>query len=188
MLSDGLPRAAEVDSTGFVFFTNYTSRKSQELLENPFASLTFYWHETSRQVRVSGRVEKVSRQESEAYFQSRPRGSRMGAWASKQSSVIGETDLEERVEDVGQKFGEEGEVECPKFWGGWRVVPEYVSISPILVSTTQSTDISLVALHVRSEVEFWSGQPSRLHDRCRYLRLDTPASSGAQWKIDRLSP
>lgn len=136
VLSDGLPRPAEVDSTGFVFFTNYTSRKSQELLENPFASLTFYWHETSRQVRVSGRVEKVSRQESEAYFQSRPRGSRMGAWASKQSSVIGETDLEKRVKDVGKKFGEEGEVECPEFWGGWRVVPEYVSISPILVATT----------------------------------------------------
>jgi pyridoxamine 5'-phosphate oxidase len=125
MTARHFPRRAEVDPTGFVFFTNYTSRKSQELAENPFASLTFYWHETSRQVRVSGRVEKLARAESDAYFQSRPRGSRMGAWASKQSSVIGETTLEERVKKVEQKFGkDEGEVACPEFWGGWRVVPE----------------------------------------------------------------
>lgn len=116
-----------MDTKGFVFFTNYDSRKSSELNSNPYASLAFYWRETSRQVRVSGRVERISRDESDAYFQSRPRGSRLGAWASAQSSVIGEDTLEGRMRDVEKKFGtkeEDGKVECPEFWGGWRVVPE----------------------------------------------------------------
>lgn len=120
----GSPRPTEVDPTGFLFFTNYTSRKSQDLSLNPYASLTFYWRETSRQVRVSGRVERLPRKESEAYFKSRPRGSKLGAWASEQSSVIGEKTLEERMEKVEERFKEEEEVECPEFWGGWRVVPE----------------------------------------------------------------
>ncbi|KAL7417672.1 hypothetical protein BDY24DRAFT_375702 [Mrakia frigida] len=154
----------EVDPTGFLFFTNYSSRKSLELAANPNASLAFYWRETSRQVRVVGRAEKLTRAESDAYFQSRPRGSRLGAWASEQSTVIGEHTLEERVKEIEQRFGTDpdGKVDCPENWGGWRIIPD--------------------------EVEFWSGQPSRLHDRFRYLRNKTPAADGAVWNINRLSP
>lgn len=118
----------QVDSRGFVFFTNYTSRKSKELAENPHAALTFYWREIHRSVRVVGRVEKVTRQESEEYFQSRPLGSRLGAWASKQSTVIGEGELDVRLQKVRERFGvegdKEGHVPTPEFWGGWRVIPE----------------------------------------------------------------
>ncbi len=109
-----------VDS-GFVFFTNYTSRKSTELDSSPYASLAFYWKEVSRQVRVVGKVEKVSREESGEYFRTRPRGSQLGAWASEQSSVVGEDTLTERVQEMEERFG--GEVELPGHWGGWRVVP-----------------------------------------------------------------
>ncbi|ADV25228.1 pyridoxamine 5'-phosphate oxidase [Cryptococcus gattii Ru294] len=147
-----------VDKTGFVFFTNYTSRKSEELLANPYAALTFYWREVSRQVRVVGKVEKVSREESVEYFNTRPRGSRLGAWASKQSQPVEEGQLEEWVKSEEERW-EGKEVECPKFWGGWRVVP--------------------------FEVEFWSGQPSRLHDRFRYTR---PEGSDGEWEIKKLSP
>ena len=106
---------------GFVFFTNYTSRKSAELLQNPHAALNFYWKEVSKQVRVIGVVEKVSREESEEYFNTRPRGSQLGAWASPQSKPVGEGELEELVKQVDQKFVEK--VECPEFWGGWRIMP-----------------------------------------------------------------
>jgi pyridoxamine-phosphate oxidase len=126
-----LPPLAELDPTGFLFFTNYTSRKSGELTENPFCSLTFYWREVSRSIRISGRASKLSAEASKAYFESRPRGSKLGAYASKQSSVIGEQTLEERMKNVegrfgGKEDGKEGakEVERPEFWGGWRVVPE----------------------------------------------------------------
>jgi pyridoxamine 5'-phosphate oxidase len=113
-----------VDETGFVFFTNYDSRKSRELLANPYAALAFYWREVSRQVRVVGRVEKVERAESEQYFGSRPRGSKIGAWASEQSRVVGEETLVERVKQMEEKYGEgQGEVPCPEHWGGWRIVP-----------------------------------------------------------------
>ncbi|PPQ66254.1 hypothetical protein CVT24_007272 [Panaeolus cyanescens] len=162
---NGIPSARivllkQVDSTGFVFFTNYTSRKSKELEANPHAALAFYWREVHRSVRVVGRVEKLSRQESEEYFQSRPVGSQLGAWASKQSTVIGEDDLKKRLEKLKEKFhvSEEsnGHVPTPEFWGGWRVIPD--------------------------EVEFWSGKPSRLHDRVQYTRKDDG------WDIKRLSP
>ena len=109
-----------VDETGFVFFTNYNSRKSAEL-ENGYASLAMYWKETSKQIRAVGRVEKVSREESEEYFNSRPVGSRIGAWASPQSSVVGENTLEGNVEEMKNKFGED--VPCPPHWGGWRIIP-----------------------------------------------------------------
>jgi pyridoxamine 5'-phosphate oxidase len=117
-----------VDATGFLFYTNYTSRKSSELSNTGYASLVFYWKEVSRQVRVIGRVEKVDRQESEGYFKGRPRGSQLGAWASRQSTVVGEGDLEGRLKSLEERFkgdgGEiAGEVPCPEFWGGWRVVP-----------------------------------------------------------------
>jgi pyridoxamine-phosphate oxidase len=112
----------EVDARGFVFFTNYDSRKSAELLANPYAALSFHWRETSRQVRVVGRVERVTREESEAYFATRPRGSQIGAWASTQSSAIGEDDLAAAVADAEKRF-ECKDVPCPEHWGGWRVVP-----------------------------------------------------------------
>ncbi|KAF5345524.1 hypothetical protein D9758_012011 [Tetrapyrgos nigripes] len=146
-----------LDSRGFIFYTNYTSRKSKELLENPNAALVFYWREIHRSVRVVGKVEKVSQEESKEYFKSRPVGSQLGAWASKQSTVIGENDLATRLKEVEEKFGDNPPT--PDFWGGWRIVP--------------------------NEVEFWSGRPSRLHDRVRYLRSD---SSPDSWKIERLSP
>ncbi|KAL4080665.1 pyridoxamine 5'-phosphate oxidase [Scleroderma citrinum] len=158
----------QLDKHGFVFYTNYTSRKSKELEENPNAALLFFWREMSRQVRVVGRAEKVSKEESEAYFQSRPIGSQLGAWASPQSSVVGEDDLQTRLKQVYERFdiaedAQEGCVPLPEFWGGWRVVP--------------------------SEMEFWLGKPSRLHDRVRYLREEGSLSDEEpQWIINRLSP
>ncbi|CAA7261410.1 unnamed protein product [Cyclocybe aegerita] len=124
---NGIPSARivllkQVDARGFVFFTNYTSRKSQEIIANPHAALVFYWREIHKSVRVVGRVEKITREESDEYFQSRPLGSRLGAWASKQSSVIPEDAIEARLQRVSERFGEN--VPTPEFWGGWRVVPE----------------------------------------------------------------
>lgn len=112
----------EVDGRGFLFFTNYNSRKGRELAENPYASLAFHWREQHRQVRVVGRVERVSRDDSESYFATRPRGSQIGAWASTQSSPIGEEDLPAAVAEAAKRF-EGKDVPCPDHWGGFRVVP-----------------------------------------------------------------
>ena len=177
--SNGIPSSRivllkSVDSRGFIFFTNYTSRKSLELAGNGFAALAFHWKEVSRQIRVVGKVEKVDRKGSEEYFQSRPLGSRIGAWASTQSQVVGEGTLAQRVEEMKNKFGED--VPCPEHWGGWRVVPLYVDLSGHRWTSTDH----------RSEVEFWCGQPSRLHDRFRYTRPQEGESS--EWKIERLAP
>jgi pyridoxamine 5'-phosphate oxidase len=121
------------------FFTNYESQKSREMTAHPQVSLLFYWPVQWRQVRVEGLAEKVSYEESDTYFQTRARGSRIGAWASPQSSVIGSReDLEARVTEVTKRF-EGQEIPCPPFWGGWRVVPR--------------------------RIEFWLGGDSRLHDR-----------------------
>ncbi|TDL18123.1 pyridoxamine 5'-phosphate oxidase [Rickenella mellea] len=152
-----------VDKRGFVFFTNYESRKAKELEAAPRAALAFYWREMHRQVRVVGNAERVSKEESEEYFKTRPLGSRIGAWASPQSQVIKEGEIEQRVREVRERFGVQDEatdkvdVPLPDFWGGWRIVPD--------------------------EVEFWSGKPSRLHDRVRYTRTDED-----KWKIERLAP
>jgi len=133
--ASGIPSARtvlfkQVDSTGFVFFTNYTSRKSKELLENPNAALVFYWKELHKQVRILGKVEKLSEEENKEYFHSRPVGSQLGAWASKQSTVIEEGEIEHRLEKYRQRFHvNEGDplsaqIPAPGFWGGWRVVPK----------------------------------------------------------------
>jgi pyridoxamine 5'-phosphate oxidase len=131
------------DDRGFVFFTHYDSRKGRDLAENPRASLVFYWPEFDRQVRIEGTVETTSREESEAYFQSRPLGARIGAIASRQSAVLASREeLERRVQETAERFGDT--VPCPDSWGGYRVVPD--------------------------EVEIWQGRENRLHDRFRYRR------------------
>ena len=119
----------QLDKRGFVFFTNYTSRKSKELLENPHAALAVYWREVHRQVRVVGRVEKISKEESEEYYNSRPVGSRLGAWASEQSKVVAEDEVRNRLEEVRARFSvdestKEAQIPLPEFWGGWRTIPE----------------------------------------------------------------
>lgn len=130
------------DARGFVFFTNYESRKGQELAQQPFASLTFYWHTLNRQVRIEGKVEQVARLESENYFQTRPRGSQIGAWASPQSRELeNRASLEQRVAEFTERF-ETAPMQCPPFWGGYLLRPDYL--------------------------EFWQGRESRLHDRIVY--------------------
>ncbi|QJD79628.1 pyridoxamine 5'-phosphate oxidase [Spirosoma rhododendri] len=149
----------DVSDAGFVFYTNYESRKSRDMLANPFACLTFFYPDLEQQIRVEGRVEKVSEAESDAYFGSRPRGSQIGAWVSPQSQPIDGRDvLTDRQQQYETQFADQP-VPRPPHWGGFRVVPDLI--------------------------EFWQGRPSRLHDRVRYQRADT---STANWQLDRLAP
>ena len=153
----------EADSRGFVLYTNLSSQKSSELRANPQASLAFPWFAMHRQVSVVGSAELIGRDEVMAYFTSRPRGSRLGAWASEQSSVIADRSvLEERYASLDAEFGDD--IPVPDFWGGWLIRPV--------------------------TVEFWQGRPSRLHDRLRFRRLDDSATldDPEGWLLERLSP
>lgn len=146
------------DERGFCFFSNYSSQKGQELAANPYAAVTFHWVELERQVRIAGRVEKVTEAESDAYFQSRPSQSRIGAWSSPQSNVISSRDaLEELFEKYQKQYLDETAIPRPEHWGGYRVIPE--------------------------RIEFWQGRPNRLHDRLRFIRIDQ-----GPWTLQRLAP
>jgi pyridoxamine 5'-phosphate oxidase len=162
--ADGKPSARMIllkgiDESGFVFYTNYRSRKARELDANPFAALVFYWEPLERQVRVEGKVSRISAADSDKYFQSRPRESQLGAMASPQSEVIASrTMLEENYQALEEEYRDESRpIQRPDHWGGYRVVPE--------------------------RIEFWKGRPGRLHDRLLYERqLD------GSWRISRLAP
>lgn len=158
--------AKEVNTDAVVFYSNYNSRKGNELAANPWASAAFYWRDVSLSVRLVGKVDRLSEETSNKYFNSRPVGSRVGAWASQQSQPIASRDaLEVKIKEAEQRLGvtldtpNDHQIEKPPYWGGYAITPV--------------------------EVEFWAGRENRLHDRFRYTResVDT-----AEWKIERLCP
>ncbi|KAF2968149.1 hypothetical protein GQX73_g5408 [Xylaria multiplex] len=165
----------ELDAEGFVIYSNFsTSRKSRDLATNPWASLTFWWEELERQVRVEGPTTRLSGEESQKYYDTRARGSRIGAWASRQSQVLtpalseggdaddGRKELEGWVKEVEEKFEGQEQIPVPDFWGGLRIVPE--------------------------SIEFWQGRQSRLHDRFLYTKKASSPDGGVEWALERLSP
>ncbi|MFJ5548412.1 pyridoxamine 5'-phosphate oxidase [Streptomyces sp. NPDC093225] len=152
----------QFDSRGFVFYTNYGSRKGRELGANPQVALLFPWHPIARQVIVTGTAVRVGRDETAAYFRSRPHGSQLGAWASDQSQVIdSRAELDRRYAELEARYPEGEQVPVPTEWGGFRVAPD--------------------------EVEFWQGHENRLHDRLRYVRV-AEGHGAAAWRLERLCP
>ncbi|TVL90061.1 pyridoxamine 5'-phosphate oxidase [Streptomyces sp. SAJ15] len=150
------------DDRGFVFYTNYDSRKGRDLAANPYVSLIFPWHPLARQVVVTGVAERTGRDETAAYFRTRPHGSQLGAWASPQSTVIGSREeLDRLYADLADRYPPGEQVPVPPQWGGFRVVPE--------------------------TVEFWQGRENRLHDRLRYVRV-TGDEGDRGWRVERLCP
>lgn len=146
------------DEQGFVFYTNYGSRKARDLAENPYVSLMFPWHPMARQVIVGGIARRTGRDETAAYFRTRPHGSQLGAWASAQSSVVASrAELDASYAELEARYPEGEQVPVPPHWGGFRVAPQ--------------------------TVEFWQGRENRLHDRLRYT-----ARPDGTWQVDRLSP
>ena len=147
-----------IDPRGFVFFTNYESRKAADINANARVALCFWWGKLERQVRVEGHIELVAADESDQYFNSRPRGSRIGAIASRQSTVLDSYEaLQTRVKELEEKYTDTEDIPRPHYWGGYRVIPH--------------------------KIEFWQGRPNRLHDRLVYTKVE-----GDEWKIERLSP
>jgi pyridoxamine 5'-phosphate oxidase len=161
--ADGMPSSRMVllkgvGSDGFVFYTNYRSRKAVELDANPRCSLLFPWHALQRQVRIEGVARRVSREVSDAYFAGRPRGSQLGAWASPQSAVVPDrTNLDDAYAEAAERWPAPEPIPRPAHWGGYRVAAE--------------------------EVEFWQGRSGRMHDRLRFRRTPTDA-----WLVERLAP
>ena len=144
---DGIPSSRMVllkhfDAEGFVFFTNYNSRKAQEIVSNPKASILLHWPTLERQIRIEGSVTQTSTEESHSYFRTRDRGSQAGAWASKQSEIIGDESLKNEVHKIEERFKNK-EIPLPPFWGGYRVCP--------------------------NKIEFWQGRPDRLHQRLLFV-------------------
>jgi pyridoxamine 5'-phosphate oxidase len=161
--AEGKPTARIVllkgfNEQGFVFYTNYGSQKGQQLIANPYAALVFLWDKLERQIRIEGQVEKLSADESLAYFHSRPKASQLGAWTSAQSQVIPNREvLEQKLVSLQEQYSGDATIPLPEHWGGFRVIP--------------------------NRIEFWQGRPSRLHDRLVYdLQMD------GNWSISRLSP
>jgi pyridoxamine 5'-phosphate oxidase len=145
------------DHRGFVFFTNYSSSKAQDIKQNPNVALLFPWLEQDRQIKIAGEARRISGQESLKYFVTRPRGSQLGAWVSHQSSVINSRSaLMSKLEEIRNRFAG-GDISLPEFWGGYRVIPK--------------------------NIEFWQGQPDRLHDRFEYSKQEDES-----WLINRLAP
>lgn len=151
------------DEQGFRFFTNTGSRKASQIGSNDSVALLFYWEPLERQIQINGRASRLPRADTEAYFASRPRGSRIGAWASRQSEVLPDREtLDRRAEELERQFGT-GDVPAPEFWSGYLVVP--------------------------TAIEFWQGRSNRLHDRFRYrLPVGAESAPGGNWLIERLSP
>ncbi|MCL4139395.1 UNVERIFIED_CONTAM: hypothetical protein GTU68_059168 [Idotea baltica] len=147
-----------IESDGFIFFTNYNSRKAKDILVNPHGSLLFYWHPLHRQIRIEGKIEKIEKSKSQSYFQSRPKGSQIAAWASPQSEKIKNRKvLEDKVNSLESKFEQEEKLPIPADWGGFKLVA--------------------------SRFEFWQGRKSRLHDRFVFEKEDLE-----EWKHFRIAP